>query len=107
MPDVSPKISPPPRLRQPTEPGPRREGRLPFLRMVAHLLARLVRGGHETESADFDFGAGPLLGLLAAPGAFCSLMLFEKYSTLQDFILQRRHPVDATQRRGHGSVLRN
>jgi len=68
----------------------------PFVRLVLHFLARLVRGGHETESADFDFGAGPLLGLLAAPGAFCSLVLFEKYSTLQDFILQRRHPnVDA------------
>jgi len=68
----------------------------PFARLVLHFLARLVRGGHETESADFDFGAGPLLGLLAAPGAFCSLVLFEKYSTLQDFILQRRHPnVDA------------
>jgi hypothetical protein len=67
-----------------------------FIRLVVHFLSRLVRGGHETESADFDFGAGPLLGLLAAPGAFCSLVLFEKYSTLQDFILQRRHPnVDA------------
>src|SRR5580692_8604630 len=67
-----------------------------FIRLVVHFLTRLVRGGHETESADFDFGAGPLLGLLAAPGAFCSLVLFEKYSTLQDFILQRRHPdVDA------------
>jgi hypothetical protein len=48
----------------------------PFARLVLHFLARLVRGGHETESADFDFGAGPLLGLLAAPGAFCSLVLF-------------------------------
>jgi hypothetical protein len=96
MPDVSQKISPPPRLRPPTDPGRRREARLPFLRLVAHFLARLVRGGHETESADFDFGAGPLLGLLAAPGAFCALVLFDKYSTLQDFILQRRHPnVDA------------
>src|ERR1700722_15788654 len=67
-----------------------------FIRLVVHFLTRLVRGGHETESADFDFGAGPLLGLLAAPGAFCSLVLFEKYSTLQDFILQRQHPnVDA------------
>jgi hypothetical protein len=73
-----------------------RAAQRPFARLVLHFLARLVRGGHETESADFDFGAGPLLGLLAAPGAFCSLVLFEKYSTLQDFILQRRHPnVDA------------
>src|ERR1700721_1341127 len=73
-----------------------RDARLPFIRLVFHFLSRLVRGGHETESADFDFGAGLLLGLLAAPGALGSLVLFEKYSTLQDFILQRRHPnVDA------------
>jgi len=73
-----------------------RAAQRPFARLVLHFLSRLVRGGHETESADFDFGAGPLLGLLAAPGAFCSLVLLEKYSTLQDFILQRRHPnVDA------------
>src|SRR5580698_9220508 len=73
-----------------------RAAQRPFVRLVMHFLARLVRGGHETETSDFDFGAGPLLGLLAAPGAFCSLVLFEKYSTLQDFILQRRHPnVDA------------
>src|ERR1700723_61290 len=69
-----------------------RDARLPFIRLLLHFLSRLVPGGHETESADFDFGAGPLLGLLAAPGAFCSFILFEKYSTLQDFILSRRHP---------------
>ena len=63
----------------------------PYVRLVMHFLARLVGGGRDNE-AGFNFGAGPLLGLLAAPGAFCSLVLFEKYSTLQDFILQRRHP---------------
>jgi hypothetical protein len=90
MPDASPKTSPQPRWR--IDHWRQR----PFARLVLHFLARLVRGGHETESADFDFGAGPLLGLLAAPGAFCSLVLLDKYSTLQDFILQRRHPnVDA------------
>jgi hypothetical protein len=80
----------------PTNSWRQRAAQRSFIRLVVHFLSRLVRGGHETESADFDFGAGPLLGLLAAPGAFCSLVLFEKYSTLQDFILQRRHPnVDA------------
>lgn len=64
----------------------------PFLRLVRHFLARLLRGGHESESGEFEFGAGPLLGILAAPGAFFSLLLFEKYSTLQDFFLHRRQP---------------
>jgi hypothetical protein len=65
--------------------------RRPFARLVRHFLARLVRGGHETET-EFELGAGPLLGILAAPGAFVSFLLFEKYSTLQDFILHRRQP---------------
>src|SRR5579885_3048841 len=66
------------------------EGHL-FARLVAHFLVRLVRGGHEAESTEFEFGAGPLLGILAAPGAFSALLLFQKYSSLQDFILRRRH----------------
>ncbi len=69
------------------QPSPRR-----FLRLTRHFLSRLVRGGHESESAEFELGAGPLLGILAAPGAFFSFLLFEKYSTLQDFILHRRQP---------------
>lgn len=64
----------------------------PFLRLVRHFLARLVRSGHESESTEFEFGAGPLLGVLAAPGAFFSFLLFQKYSSLQDFILHRRQP---------------
>ncbi len=64
----------------------------PFPRLVRHFLARLVRGGHETESADFEFGAGPLLGILATPGTLFSFLLFQKYSSLQDFIMGRRKP---------------
>lgn len=64
----------------------------PFLRLVRHFLARLVRGGHESEAAEFQLGAGPLLGILSAPGALFSFLLFEKYSTLHDFIMGRRQP---------------
>lgn len=64
----------------------------PFLRLVRHFLVRLVRSGHESESGEFQLGAGPLLGVLSAPGTLFTFLLFEKYSTLQDFILHRRQP---------------
>jgi hypothetical protein len=57
---------------------------------VLHFLTRLIRGGRESESTEFELGAGPLLGLLAAPGGFFSLILFEKYSTLHDWIMGRQ-----------------
>ncbi len=86
--DESPKSWPPPSsLRR-----GRKSTSRPFLRLVAHFLARLIRGGHESESAEFEFGAGPLLGILATPGALFSFLLFQKYSTLQDFIMGRRMP---------------
>jgi hypothetical protein len=50
----------------------------PFGRLVAHFLQKMVR------ASDLDVGAGGLLGLLAAPGAFASLFMLEKYSTLLD-----------------------
>ncbi|HEX3876114.1 MAG TPA: hypothetical protein VHW24_03955 [Bryobacteraceae bacterium] len=62
------------------------------MRLVRHFLARLVRGGHESESSEFEFGPGPLLGVLAAPGACFSFLLFQKYSSLQDWIMGRRMP---------------
>ncbi len=65
---------------------------LPFIRLVRHFLARLVRGGHESETSDFQFGAGPLLGVLASPGGVFSLLLFQKYSTLRDWIVHRPPP---------------
>jgi hypothetical protein len=65
--------------------------RHPFVRLVRHFLDRLLRGGHESETDEFEFGAGPLLGVLAAPGAFFSFLLFEKYSTLREFIMGLGH----------------
>jgi len=46
----------------------RRLNRTPFARLVRHFLVRMVREGH-TDSTEFQLGVGPLLGLLAAPGA--------------------------------------
>src|SRR5579871_4931753 len=58
-----------------------RASRRPFVRLVAHFLARLVRGGNDAASSEFELGAGGLLGLLAAPGAFSCLLMLDKYST--------------------------
>ena len=70
-----------------------RSERQPFARLVGHFLARLVRAGDDTATAEFELGVGGLLGLLAAPGAFASLLLLDKYfnSSLLDWLLQRRH----------------
>lgn len=46
----------------------------PYGRMVAHFLQKMVR------ASDLDVGVGGLLGLLAAPGAFASLLMLDKYS---------------------------
>jgi hypothetical protein len=72
----------------------RRAARSPFVRLVAHFLARLVRGGNDAASTEFELGAGGLLGLLAAPGAFSCLLLLDKYSysNILSYMLARRGP---------------
>jgi hypothetical protein len=60
----------------------------PLVRLIRHFLARLVHGGQD-EGSEFSLGAGALLGLLAAPGAFQTFVMINKYSTLLDFVLHR------------------
>jgi hypothetical protein len=64
--------------------------RRPIFRLTRHFLARLVNGGQE-DGSDFNLGAGALLGLLAAPGAFQTFVMLDKYSTLLDFFAHRLH----------------
>lgn len=52
-----------------------------FPRLIEHFLARLVNGGNDV-NGEFELGAGALLGLLAAPGAFTAFLMFDKYSAL-------------------------
>lgn len=68
-----------------------RLARKPIFRLTRHFLARLVHGGQD-DGSDFNLGAGALLGLLAAPGAFQSFVMINKYSTLLDFFSHRLHP---------------
>ncbi len=53
----------------------------PFGRLVRHFLTRMTRAGQESASAEFEIGVGGLLGLLAVPGAFATLLLLPKYSS--------------------------
>jgi hypothetical protein len=84
----------PARLTSPSSPQFARAARTPFYRLVAHFLARLVRGGNDAASAEFELGIGGLLGLLAAPGAFSCLLLLDKYSysNILSYMLSRRAP---------------
>src|SRR5205814_2167661 len=59
----------------------------PFPRLVAHFAATIFEG--ESAAQDVEFGMGGLLALLAVPGGFVSLLLFDKYSTLLMFLRQR------------------
>jgi hypothetical protein len=77
MPDTSHKTLSPRSLRQRISALAER----PFGRLVAHFLNRLVRGSRDAASAEFEMGVGGLLGLLAAPGAFTSFLMIDKYSS--------------------------
>src|SRR5437868_3081819 len=52
----------------------------PFPRLVAHFVGAIFKG--ESVDDDLELSVGSLLALLAAPGAFLSMLLFDKYSTL-------------------------
>ena len=57
-------------------------GRRPFWRMVRLFVARIFRGGGDSDAEGIDLGIGLVLTLLALPGGFVSILLFEKYGTL-------------------------
>ncbi len=69
-------------LRRPV----RRWARRPFGRLVGHFLDKMVRGGQEDASSELELGAGAMLGLLAAPGAFTSLLMLDKYSAFLNWM---------------------
>lgn len=68
----------------------RRAMRRPFGRLVSHFLMRLVRGGRDGAEG-FELTLGPLLGLLAAPGAVSCFVLLQKYSSLRNWLMGIRH----------------
>ncbi len=54
----------------------------PFARLVAHFAAVIVNAGQDSGESDLNLGIGGLLAILAVPGAFVSITLFDKYSSL-------------------------
>ncbi len=54
----------------------------PFARMVQLFIARIFHGGGDADSEGFDLSVGLVLSLLALPGGFVSILLFNKYGSL-------------------------
>lgn len=61
-----------------------------YLRLVRHFIASLFQSGESSSAEELDLSTGGLLALLALPGAFLSLLLFDKYSSLMEYF--GRHP---------------
>jgi hypothetical protein len=58
----------------------------PFWRMVSLFVARIFRGGGDSDTEGLDLGIGLVLTLLALPGAFVSLFLMDKYGSLLQWL---------------------
>jgi len=56
--------------------------RTPFWTLVAHFVKRALASEDEEGSEGMSLGLGMALAMLAAPGAFASIFLLDKYSTL-------------------------
>jgi hypothetical protein len=58
----------------------------PFWRMVELFVARIFRGGGDSDAEGLDLGVGLVLTLLAMPGGFVSLLLLNKYGTFLQWL---------------------
>ncbi len=58
----------------------------PFWRLVEVFVARIFRGGGDSDSEGLDLGIGLVLMLLAMPGGFVSILLFNKYGSLLQWL---------------------
>ncbi len=65
----------------------------PFWRLVEVFVARIFRGGGDSDTEGLDVGIGLVLMLLAMPGGFVSVLLFNKYGSLLQW-LRGQHDVD-------------
>ena len=66
----------------------------PFGRLVQLFVERIFRGGGDTDTEGLDLGVGLVLTLLALPGGFVSVFLFDKYGSLLQW-LRGQFNVDA------------
>src|SRR5580704_403896 len=58
----------------------------PFWRLFRIFVARIFRGGGDTDAEGLDLGVGLVLTLLALPGGFVSIFLFDKYGSLLQWL---------------------
>lgn len=58
----------------------------PFSRLLSVFIGRMFHAGSELGTDDLDLGIGITVILLAMPGLFISLLLFEKYGSLIRFL---------------------
>jgi hypothetical protein len=65
--------------------------RTPFWTLVAHFVKRTLAGEAEEGTESVSLGLGMVLAILASPGAFASLFLFDKYSTLLQWFRGQQH----------------
>jgi hypothetical protein len=58
----------------------------PFWRIVQLFVDRIFRGGGDSDTEGLDLGVGLVLTLLAMPGGFVSILLFDKYGTFLQWL---------------------
>src|ERR1700692_2501921 len=61
-------------------------GQRPFIRLMRLFVDRIFHGGGDSTEDDLDFSLGLILSLLALPGGFYSIFLFDKYGSLLQWI---------------------
>ncbi len=69
----------------------------PFRTLVRHFIRRIFASEDEQGSTSMGLGLGAVLALLASPGAFASIFLLDKYSTLLQWLRHLRiDPIKAS-----------
>lgn len=63
----------------------------PFWRLVELFVERIFRGGGDSDTEGLDLGIGLVLTLLAMPGGFVSVFLFDKYGSLLQWLRGQSH----------------
>jgi hypothetical protein len=63
----------------------------PFWRLVELFVERIFRGGGDADTEGLDLGIGLVLTLLAMPGGFVSVLLFDKYGSLLQWLRGQLH----------------
>ncbi|HSS98927.1 MAG TPA: hypothetical protein VLK33_17955, partial [Terriglobales bacterium] len=69
----------------------REQSQRPFFQLIKLFIGRAFHGSGDSDSEELDFGTGMVLSLLALPGAFYSILLFEKYGSFLQWMQGHKH----------------